>query len=292
MKRRPERLQVGEQVLDVGAVAEPGPGLHAADLDDPREHVRQRQEQQRRGVVGGEELVELVHGDAELEHEVAVGEHAALGPARGSRRVDQRRQVEGGGGGTPLLELLVADVRTEPGEHVDGVVVDRPDVVELVEAGARLGDPGHVRGVLGDDRAGAGVAQDPGDLLRGGGLVDRHGDRAGEPDRVVDERPLVAGLGDEGDPVPGPDAGRDQALGDGADLVEERGSRDVLPPLPGVPAEDDRVAGLPGVRDDVVGEVPGGGDLDRQGRGELTHGTSSGAPGATAASRGLACLHG
>ena len=45
-------LQVGEQVLDVGAVAEPGPGLHAADLDDPREHVRQRQEQQRRGVVG------------------------------------------------------------------------------------------------------------------------------------------------------------------------------------------------------------------------------------------------
>ena len=51
-ERRPERLEVGDEVLDVGAVAEPGAGLHAADLDDPGEHVGQRQEQQRRGALG------------------------------------------------------------------------------------------------------------------------------------------------------------------------------------------------------------------------------------------------
>ena len=58
---------------------------------------------------------------------------------------------------------------------------------------------------------------------------------------------------------------------------------DVLPGRSAAgPAEHDRVAGLAGVGDDVVGEVAGGGDLDRQGRGELTHGaSSSGAPRST-----------
>ena len=138
--------------------------------------------------------LELVDRDAELEHEVAVGEHAALGPPGGAGGVDQRRQVERRRRRTPLLELLVGDVLAERGEHVDGVVVDRPDVVELVEAGAHLGQPGQVVGALGDHGPGAGVAQDPVDLLGRGGLVDGHRDRAGEPDRVVEQGPLVAGL--------------------------------------------------------------------------------------------------
>ena len=85
--------------------------LHAADLDDPGEDVRQRQEQQRRGVLGVEQLVELVDGHAELEHEVAVGEHAALGPAGGAGGVDQRGEVERGRPSYAAARAVVGDVR-------------------------------------------------------------------------------------------------------------------------------------------------------------------------------------
>ncbi len=230
-----------------------------------------------RGVRGGEQLLELVDGHPQLEHEVAVGEHAALGAPGRPRRVDERREVEGRGGRTPLLELLVADVLAEPGQHVDRVVGDRPDVVELVEPAAHLGDPRHVVRALGDHRPGAGVLEDPADLLGRRGLVDRHGHGPGEPDRVVEQRPLVAGLGDQGDPVAGLDAGRDQALGDGAHLGQERGRGDVLPRAGAGPAEDGGVGGFTGVGHHVVGEVAGRRHLDRQGRGELTHVASSGA---------------
>src|SRR4051812_37268846 len=52
-ERRLERREVGQQVLDVRGVTHPDPVLHATDLDDPCEHVRQRQEQQG-GLVGSE----------------------------------------------------------------------------------------------------------------------------------------------------------------------------------------------------------------------------------------------
>ena len=42
------------------------------------------------------------------------------------------------------------------------------------------------------------------DLLGAGGLVDRDGDRAGRPDRVVEQRPLVPGAAHQRDPVAGP----------------------------------------------------------------------------------------
>ena len=123
-------VEVGQQVLDVGAVPEPDPGLDRADLDDPREHVGQGQEQQGRGVVGLEQLVQLGHGDAELEHEVAVGEQAALGAAGGAGGVDDRGQVERRRRRTPDLEVVVGDVLAEPAQHLDRVVLQRPDVVQ------------------------------------------------------------------------------------------------------------------------------------------------------------------
>ena len=96
---RPEGGEVVEQVLDVGRVAHPDAGLDAADLDDPGEDVGERQEQQRGGafaLLSGrrEQRVELVDGDGELEHEVAVGEHAALGASGGARGVDQGGEVD------------------------------------------------------------------------------------------------------------------------------------------------------------------------------------------------------
>ena len=264
----------GSSCLMSARVAQPGARLDAADLDDPGEDVGQRQEEQRGGVVVVEELLELVDRDAELEHEVAVGEHAALGPPGRAGGVDQGGQVERRGRRTPLLQLLVGDVAAEAAQGVDGVVGDRPDVVEVVEVAADLAHPGQVVGGLGDHGAGAGVAEDPVHLLGRGGLVDRHGDRAGEPDGVVEQRPLVAGLGDQRDPVAGLDAGGDQTLGDRADLGEELRGGDVLPGglrAPGTATELHGGPGLAGVGHHVVGEVAGGRDLGRQRGGELAH---------------------
>ena len=204
-----------------------------------------------------EELVELVDGHAELEHEVAVGEHAALGPPGRAGGVDEGGQVVGVAARTALLELVVGDVGAEAGEDVDGVVGDRPDVVELLEAAAHLGDPRQVLGSLGDDGPGAGVAQDPVDLLGRRGLVDGHGHRAGEPDRVVEERPLVAGLADQGDPVAGLDARRRSGpWRRRVTSARNVGGRDVAPSPPSVRRlNDDRVGGLAGVGDHVVGQV-------------------------------------
>ena len=179
--------------------------------------------------------------------------------------------------------VVVGDVLAEPAQHLDRVVLQRPDVVQRLERGASLGDPRGVGGPLGDHGRGPGVAQDPLDLLGRRGLVDRHGDRAGEPDRVVDEGPLVAGLGDQGDPVAGLDAGGDQALGDRAHLVEELSGGDVLPARRRVGARRRRASGASAaLRHDVVGQVPRRGDLDGQRGGVLTHGaSSSGDPGGT-----------
>ena len=113
-----------------------------------------------------------------------------------------------------------------------------------------------VRGRLHDQRPGAGVGEDPLDLLRGGGLVDRHGDRAGEPDRVVEQGPLVAGARQQRDPVAGADAGSDQSLGDRGHLGEELRGGDVAPAVVGADGENATVSAcsVP-LAHDVVGEV-------------------------------------
>ena len=89
-------------------------------------------------------------------------------------------------------------------------------------------------------RAGAGVGEDPADLLGGGRLVDRDGDRAGGPDREVGQGPLVAGLAHQRDAVPGPDARGDHALGHRADVVVELPGRHLDPAAALLAGERDR----------------------------------------------------
>ena len=90
----------------------------------------------------------------------------------------------------------------EPGQHVDGVVLDRPDVAQLLEVGADLGDPAEVRRTsrrrprTRRSRAGSSRPARPTRSRRPGTPT-----AAGEPDGVVEQRPLVAGPGDQRDPV-------------------------------------------------------------------------------------------
>ena len=81
---------------------------------------------------------------------------------------------------------------------------------------ADLGQQSGVPVVLDDDRDRARVGEDPLDLLRGAGLVDRDRDAAGVPDRVVQDGPLVARARHQADPVAGFELAEDGA---------DRGSR-------------------------------------------------------------------
>ena len=88
-----------------------------------------------------------------------------------------------------------------------------------------LADPGQVVGALGDDGPGAGVGQDPADLLGRRRLVDRHPDGSREPRRVVQQGPLVARLRQQRDAVPDLDARSDESLGDRADQAVVAGQQ-------------------------------------------------------------------
>ena len=157
--------------------------------------------------------------------------------------------------------------------------LDPPDVLERRDPVPEPVDELLVGGRLDEAGPRARVAEDPLGLLGRGGLVDRHGDRARGPDRVVDQRPLVPGVRHQRNPVPGLDAGRDQPLGQRGDLVPELAGGHVRP-LPGQargsrPAQHHRLRLLGGPAEDDLGEIRGGGDL-RQGRNAvLVHGASS-----------------
>ncbi len=126
---RLERLQVAHQVGDVGGVTESRPGPHRPDLHHAGEDVSQWEEQQRGGLVV-EELVEALHRDGQLEHEVAVGEHAALGAAGGAGRVDHGGQRVGPQPGAPLGDCLLGTACAELDELLHRTLVEAPHLPE------------------------------------------------------------------------------------------------------------------------------------------------------------------
>ena len=282
--------QVGQQVRDVGRMPDDDAVLDTADLDDPGQHVRQRQEEQRRAPGHAEDLRAGRAAVADLGQHVAVRQLAALGPPGGTRRVDDGGQVAGGGGGYALAHHVVTHGLTVGGQGVQagGLAarllrrpadgrgrqpgLDAPDMFQGTEPVAQPGNDPLVRHGLHEDRLGAGVAHDPLDLLGRGCLVDRHADRACGPDRVVDDRPLVPRAGHQADPVAGSDPGGDQPLGQGRHLIAELADRDVLPASCAAGAAQRDLlrigGGAPGYD---LGEAGRIGDLHESWDGVLTH---------------------
>ena len=159
--------------------------------------VRQRQEQQGRGVLVEDRWEAIVqHAIAGVGDDVAMAQHAALRTARCPRGVDDLGEVGGPAGPAAFLDLLRGDVgtaRLEVGELAEPAAVDLPGMGKCREPGLQRADHGRVLVGLDDDGGRAGVAEDPLDLVRRGGRVDRHDDGAGGEDRVVEERPLKPG---------------------------------------------------------------------------------------------------
>ncbi len=269
-QRGPEGLELVGQVLDVRHAAQADRRQYGRHLHQAPEDVRGREEEQHGALAGAEERAEALHHVAAFGEEVAVGQHAALGAAGGARGVDDRRRVVGVGEGAALLDLGVGDLRAGGLQRVQRPLLDLPDLAQLRQPVAQRGHGRAVAGALHDDGDGAGVAEDPLDLLGGAGLVHGDGDAARGPDREVDQHPLVAGAGDQGDPVAGADAGRDEALGRGPDLREELGRGHVLPPaVGGLAAHDGGVGMLSGVAADEIRQVPVRRDLVQGRKAEL-----------------------
>src|SRR5690606_5971373 len=113
--------------------------------------------------------------------------------------------------------------------------------------------------------------EDPVELLGARRLVDRDGYRSRRPDGVVDQAPLVPGPAHQTHAVTGLDAGRDQPLGHGHDLVAELGRGDLGQPVRGWPDELHKVRVVDRVLPDGVGQVGRSGHLDHGRHRELTH---------------------
>ena len=133
---------------------------------------------------------------------------------QGAQRLDRHRVAGHGQAAAP-----------SPG----GAVLDQPHPSDPGRRGQRLGGGLQVGRGLRDQRPGAGVGQDPFDLLGRRGLVDRHRGRARGPDGVVDDRPLVPGPRHQRDPVSRGDPRGDEPLGQRRHVVGELPGGDVLP---------------------------------------------------------------
>ena len=141
--------------------------------------------------------------------------------------------------------------------------------------GGRLPDDVLVVGGLAERGHGAGVAQVPGNLGRGGGLIDRDRDGAGEPDGEVDQGPFVPGAGHDAHPVAGGHAAGHEALGEGGDVGQELRGADVLPLAGGVePREQRGVGGLGGLAHHEIGDVGVRGDVHQGRDNDFSHDSS------------------
>ncbi|MDF9872869.1 hypothetical protein OKW18_005007 [Streptomyces pratensis] len=268
-QRRPERGQFVGEVLDVRHAAELDRGHHRGDLDQPAEDVGGGEEEQDGTLARTEEGLEPLHDVAALREEAAVGQHAALGAAGRARGVDDRRGVVGLGAHHAQVQRLVRHTGARRHELADGTPVDLPDVFQGREPVPHGGDGLRVGATLHDDRDRAGIAEYPLDLLGGAGLVHRHGDGARAPDREVQQDPLEAGAGHEGDAVAGLDPRGDQAPGGVLDLSQEPGRRDVRPDSGHLPAHHRDVGMLSGVAADEIRQIAVRRDLVQGRKAEL-----------------------
>ena len=241
---RLERCQVVEQVLDVRGVAEDSVAADLEDLQEAREHVGERQEEEQARVLACRDLRHPRVGVQAQVREVLVAQDRALGCARRARRVDDGCDVvlrEGVGAGE---DALARGGRAVGDEGLDGLGVQGEDVrvVPVFSLGCRAHDLRHGHGLC-DDEGDVRVDEDVGDLVDRAGLVDGHGHEAGRPAREVEERPLVAGAAHDRDPVAGLEAPRDEAGGDGVDLVVELARRDGAPRVADADLAQDQRAG-------------------------------------------------
>ena len=251
-------LQIRQQVLDIRGVRHRDAGGDRQHGDEACEDVGHGQEHDGPGLLVDDRAQRRDQGVLGQFHEVAVGQLAALGPAGGSRGVDDRGDIVQGRLAAPCFELGVADAGSGRTDLVQAVALELPDMPQGGEplGGGRLPDDVLVVRRFAERGHGAGVAKVPGHLGGGGGLIDRDRDGAGEPDGEVDQGPFIPGAGHDAHPVAGGHTAGHEALGEGRDVGQEIRGADVLPLARRVePREQRRVGGLGRLAHHEIGDV-------------------------------------
>ena len=270
--RRLERRQFGDGVGHVGQ-AQDGARVDGTVLDELGVAMRQRQEQQCRVVFAEHPLEPVVeHAVADVGHDVAVAEHAALRPAGRAGGVDDLREVAGAPAPAPFFDLLWRHLHAAGHDLGQAAAaVDLPHVGQCGQAGPHRGD--HLGVLVGLHHGGSrtGVTQDPLDLLERGSGVDRDGDGAGGQDRVVQQRPFEPGTRHQRHPVTRLDAGGDQASGHVADLPGELTPGHRHPDAAHLAFETDLIGPVLLMREGVIRDIVTGTDNVCHGHRELLH---------------------
>ena len=215
------------------------------DLQEAREHVGKRKEQQQARVLARRDLRHPCVGVEAQVCEVLVGQDRSLGGPGRARGVDDGRDVVLREGVCSCGDAVAGRGRAFCDEGLDGFGVqgEHMRVVPVFSCCCRAHDLRHGHG-LGDDEVNVRVDEDVGDLVDGAGLVDGHRDKRRRPAREVQERPLVAGAAHDRDAVPGLQAPRDEAGSHRLDLVVELARADRTPRVADADlAQDERAGG-------------------------------------------------
>ena len=270
---RLEHREHRHQILDVTGESDDDLVMERAQRQRPREHVRERQEHQQ-PLTFAQQCRQHRLGSAGLVDQVRVGQLAAFRAPCGARGVDQRRRIVGVQGLDPRGELGRVDRRALLLELVERFGTRSVDVQHAPQFGQIAGQLGDHRSVgigFGEGHDRARIGQHPAHLLGRRGLVDRDGDAADREDRLVQDRPLVAGCREDGDPIARPHPVCDQTQCGGADLGCRSGTRHIDPGPVDQALKDHRVGVVALVLEHRGNDVVVLVNRKRSGRGNFTH---------------------
>ena len=127
-------------------------------------------------------------------------------------------------------ELLIADIRAEGDNRVDGAGLHHEDFTQTWRFVLDAFDLVALRIILRNGKRHLRIVEDVPDLLCGIGLIDRNGNRANGHNGHIKSRPLPAGAGDDGHGVAFCDAPTDQTFGDVNDFLTELAGGEGMPP--------------------------------------------------------------
>ena len=237
-------------------------------LNDPGEHVRERQEHEEldRGI--GTAEVKTLLERVGCRDEVAVGEDAALRRSGRARRVHQRGDALGPDRGDARVDFVRWDVdatRDQLGdaERAQPPPLQQDDVLQSRTAATNLLDLGHLLGVLAEHHLGVGVTKHVLALLGRVGLIDRRHDGSRAEARRVGDGPFRTRIGQDRDAIPRLDPNADQPPGQVTRRLNELAIGDRLPAGIGLEAQRDAVA-LARAQDHLAQSLRTGGQLERR----------------------------
>ena len=217
-----ERAHVRKQRLRVGQVADHAiVGSDRRILNETREAVRKRQEQQQTRLIVKNYLMQCDAACARDTHKITVRKFGALWSSRRTRRVHDGGQIVCMHRIDARFQLLVGHGDAQTFQRAHGVGVEHENVLQVravVDHGIQAVE---TFAIIGDGELHAGIVENAFGLRRGIGVVDRHVHRADCGQREVEHTPFVTGGGENGDGIALVDAECDEAFRCGDHVIVE-----------------------------------------------------------------------